>query len=337
MNKLLTIVIPTYNMEAYLNRCLDSLIVSDEQLQGLEVLVINDGSKDNSSLIAHEYEAKYPNTFRVIDKENGNYGSCVNRGLKEAKGKYIKVLDADDWFDTKSFENFISCIANIDADLILSDFSEVDATGRICKIHEYYTNDNKKIDECPSLLDMWMHAVTYKVENLRDIGYTQTEGISYTDQEWIFHPMVKVNSIYCFNQSLYQYLVGREGQTVDIHVWHKNMSHEIKTLKHRIALFESLIDYGNAEKYLRFRLVGIALLVYKRALLNFCDSSIIELDLFIKDNCQWLYQELRLSKARSDMPYYFVKLWHKTAYNTKLVNRLYKICKIIYGIKNKLL
>ena len=107
MIKLLTIVIPTYNMEAYLNRCLDSLLVSDEQMQLLEVLVINDGSKDNSSAIAHEYEAKYPNTFRVIDKENGNYGSCVNRGLKEASGKYIKVLDADDWFDTTEFEKYL--------------------------------------------------------------------------------------------------------------------------------------------------------------------------------------------------------------------------------------
>lgn len=72
MNKLLTIVIPTYNMQAYLHRCLDSLLVSEEHMQQIEVLVINGGSKDNSFAIAHEYEAKYPNTFRVIDKENGN-------------------------------------------------------------------------------------------------------------------------------------------------------------------------------------------------------------------------------------------------------------------------
>ena len=84
-------------MEKYLNKCLDSLIVENMNL--LEVLIINDGSKDNSSNIAHVYENKYPNTFRVIDKENGNYGSCINRGIKEAKGKYIKVLDADDSFN----------------------------------------------------------------------------------------------------------------------------------------------------------------------------------------------------------------------------------------------
>ena len=125
MQKLLTIVIPTYNMQNYLHRCLDSLLLPDKQMEQLEVLVINDGSKDKSSTIAHEYEAKYPNTFRVIDKENGNYGSCVNRGLKEATGKYIKVLDADDWFDTMNFEKYISFLAKTDADLVLSDFDYV--------------------------------------------------------------------------------------------------------------------------------------------------------------------------------------------------------------------
>lgn len=87
-------------MEKYLRRCLDSLIIDEDGMKQLEVLVINDGSKDSSSQIAHEYQDKYPDTFRVIDKENGNYGSCINRGLKEATGKYVKVLDADDWFDT---------------------------------------------------------------------------------------------------------------------------------------------------------------------------------------------------------------------------------------------
>src|SRR5574344_1376419 len=98
MDKILTIIIPTYNMEKYLRHCLDSLIVPN--MDKVEVLVINDGSKDSSSAIGHEYQDKYPQTFRVIDKENGNYGSCINRGLKEATGKYVKVLDADDWYDS---------------------------------------------------------------------------------------------------------------------------------------------------------------------------------------------------------------------------------------------
>lgn len=91
MEKILSIVIPTYNMEDLLSKCLSSLIVKNH-LDMLEVLVVNDGSKDLSSEIAHQFEKENPDTFRVIDKENGNYGSCVNRGLKEAKGKYIKHI-----------------------------------------------------------------------------------------------------------------------------------------------------------------------------------------------------------------------------------------------------
>ena len=94
MEKVLTVVIPTYNMERYLERCLSSLVISPGMMEELEVLVINDGSKDCSSEIGHSFEAQYPNTFRVIDKKNGNYGSCINRGLKEARGKYIKILDS---------------------------------------------------------------------------------------------------------------------------------------------------------------------------------------------------------------------------------------------------
>ena len=187
MDKLLTIVIPTYNMQAYLHRCLDSLIVPNEQMALLEVLVINDGSKDKSSAIAHEYETKYPSTFRVIDKENGNYGSCINRGLVEASGKYIKVLDADDWYDTKNFEAFIEFLKETDVDLVVSDFSTVTDDGVVQKIHRYNIPDGKwKLTDCESVLDMWMHAVTYRTAIFKELQYHQTEGISYTDQEWIF-------------------------------------------------------------------------------------------------------------------------------------------------------
>ena len=85
MAKILTVVIPTYNMEKYLDRCLTSLIVTNNDLlERLEVLVVIDGAKDRSSEIAHSYQIRYPQTFIVIDKENGNYGSCVNRGVAEA-------------------------------------------------------------------------------------------------------------------------------------------------------------------------------------------------------------------------------------------------------------
>lgn len=107
--KTLSVIIPTYNVERYLHKCLSSLIVSDEKLFNcLEVIVIIDGATDNSSQIAHSYENDYPEVFKVIDKQNGNYGSCINRGIKEANGKYIKILDADDSLETSVLSQYIT-------------------------------------------------------------------------------------------------------------------------------------------------------------------------------------------------------------------------------------
>ena len=210
MNKILTIIIPTYNMEKYLRKCLDSLIVSEENMQQLEVLVVNDGSKDSSSQIAHEYEAKYPQTFRVIDKENGNYGSCVNRGLKEATGKYVKVLDADDYFDNQVFDEYLSFLNNKDVDLVISDYCIVDENDAVQESYtfplplgETFTLNNLT-DE--TIHWLWHQGVAYKTDNLREMNYRQTEGISYTDEEWMFKPMSMVNSIQYFPNNLYLYL-----------------------------------------------------------------------------------------------------------------------------------
>lgn len=147
------------------------------------MLVVNDGSKDNSSDIAHEYESQYPVTFRVIDKENGNYGSCVNRGLAEALGKYIKVLDADDWFDKEGFAEFLDYLGDCDSDMVISDFDQVDRDGNVVNHISY----GMKLDVDNTLADIprdklfLMHTVTYKISNLRNIKYHQTDGISYTD------------------------------------------------------------------------------------------------------------------------------------------------------------
>ncbi len=232
MEKTLSIIVPTYNMEKYLRKCLDSLIVSDENMQLLEVLVINDGSKDSSSQIAHEYEAKYPQTFRVIDKENGNYGSCINRGLKEATGKFVKVLDADDYYVKDIFNSFISFLSQTDVDLIINDFNIVDEKGEV--IDEYTFNlpidRNFTLADIPERMTelLWHQGITYKTDILHKINYKQTEGISYTDDEWTFMPMVAVRSVVYFPQIVYHYLLGREGQTFDPEVMMSSFDKRIK-------------------------------------------------------------------------------------------------------------
>nr|CRY95897.1 hypothetical protein [uncultured prokaryote] len=116
-------------MEKFLPYCLDSFIVPDN-LPLLEVVVVNDGSKDKTLEIAKSYESRYPETFRVIDKENGNYGSCINVALKYLRGKYVKVVDADDSVDTENFNEFLAFLQTVDSDLVLSDFITVDEQRR---------------------------------------------------------------------------------------------------------------------------------------------------------------------------------------------------------------
>ena len=223
-NKILTVVIPTYNMEKYLRRCLDSLIVSDRQMQMLEVLVINDGSKDTSSQIAHEYQDRYPHTFRVIDKENGNYGSCVNRGLDEATGKYFRLLDADDQFDKEGLVKVLQVLATTEADMVITPYTYTYEEGAIKakpfpkpkgveygKIYraedfDYYEKNCKRL--------LCMHATTYKLSILKEVGLRHQTGISYTDTEYVYFPLVAVKTILPLDITLYIYTRGRDGQTV---------------------------------------------------------------------------------------------------------------------------
>ena len=248
MNKILTLVNPTYNMEKYLDKCLSSLIVNNTKLQKqLEVLVVIDGATDRSSEIAHGYQRKYPETFVVVDKPNGNYGSCVNRGIQDARGKYIKILDADDYFDTAVFESYLSFLQSIDSDMVVNDFCSVNEDGIVQKTKHYLLGKSgssflfdKKIVSKFVKYNLQMHAIAYKTANLRKIDYKQTEGISYTDQEWTFVPLMTVFSISYFSGVLYYYLVGRTGQTMDPSVFNKS------TNQNEICILRKLNDYVNS-------------------------------------------------------------------------------------------
>lgn len=334
MQKLLTIVVPTYNMQDYLNRCLDSLIVEQPLLDQLEVLVVNDGSKDNSSAIAHEYQDKYPDTFRVIDKENGNYGSCINRGLDEAQGKYIKVLDADDWFDNENFAGFLAFASSSNADLLISDFDQMDENGKVINHISYglKLDGDKTLNAIPKNKLFLMHAVAYKTENLRKIGYHQTEGISYTDQEWIFLPMSTVEVVSYYNKVVYKYLVGRQGQTMDPSVFIKHFDQEMQGAEVMMRHFERIKDDVNKEQkdYLVWRLKFRINLVFSQFLVK--SYKLMDIDRLVDfDNS--MKTEFPTSYLISDkmyvskrIPYKFIKAFrrfHSDCYPSIVLYRCY--------------
>ena len=229
-NKLLTIVIPAYNMEKLLHRCLDSIIV-ESVMDKVQVIIVNDGSKDKTSEIAHEYEKKYPYYIQVIDKENGNYGSCMNVGLSMAEGKYFRTLDADDWYDSEAFHKFVDELENTDADMLLTErkgYHEDTGINDAILFDDYVPADHDIIiDE-----EVWhmksvnkmihVSAISYKTEILQKVNLVWDSMVFYTDNEFLLWPLSIVKTLRIFRLPVYVYLSGREGQSVNPKNLHKN-------------------------------------------------------------------------------------------------------------------
>lgn len=347
MDKILTLIIPTYNMELYLRYCLDSLLV-DEGMDALEVLVVNDGSRDCSLEIAREYEHKYPQTFKVIDKENGNYGSCVNRGLEEATGKYVKVLDADDSFDTEHFGRYLSFLKETDADLVLSDFAVVDTNRAIRKIIKYDQGLGRMFEMeqvCCSakFQNMQMHAVAYRLENLKKLGYVQTEGISYTDQQWIFLPMITVKTIAYFDEYVYKYLVGRAGQTMEPVFKFQNLLYVMRCGLDMASAYEShkrQITDKPILSYMHARLIPFLKAAYVTSITHYnldTKQALLNYDNKLKECCLDMYELIGSKNISSFMTFRYIDYWrkHKDA-NMALICMLSKLYMFVLDMKKSM-
>ena len=234
MEKILSIIIPTYNMAALLPRCLDSLTASGV-LDDLDILVVNDGSTDSSRAVAYSYAERYPQSIKVVDKKNGNYGSTINAALPLAVGEYVKVLDSDDWFDSQALAKYVAELKSLEqeVDVSVTHFLMIHEGGRTETVkyqnygREPYTYG--KVYNLDKVLGdgfiryFLMHSLTYRTQLLRDHGYRQTEGISYTDIQWSSYPFFWAGSIVFHDLVVYRYNMDREGQTMDPAVIRKSL------------------------------------------------------------------------------------------------------------------
>lgn len=237
--KLLTVSIAAYNVEAYLEKCLNSLLIPD--LQRLEVLIQNDGSKDATARIGEEFEKKYPGVFRLVNKENGGYGSTINNSLSMAEGKYFKQLDGDDWYDTENFAAFVDMLGTVDADCVYSPYTEVIEP-------DMRQRPRQIMDLTPGLRDpaqlmrersfKQMHALAYRTEFLRAQGVSIQERCFYTDQEYVIYPLVRAQSVYVWDRPVYCYRLGRDGQSVSLAGLRKHHEDHLRVLKRMIGFLD---------------------------------------------------------------------------------------------------
>lgn len=304
--KLLSIIIPAFNMERYLSQTLQSLLVGGYEQAALDIVVVNDGSKDQTSSIAHQFAYKYPDVIRVLDKPNGHYGSCINAALRILRGQFVRIIDADDSVISENFRKFISFLIekNNEApfatvDCFLSDSLRVSTTGVVL------AKDTIPIPagcvlakaDIPCRLVFPMYAITYRTSILLDNHYLQMEGILYTDTEWMAYPLSWVRSIYYWSGlPVYKYLIGRSGQSVDPNVFRR-------CIAQRIMMFARMMRESNnaslpvADRCRLESISAFGIMALYRESLGFSgvkrvNESMQEIDDIVRGISEEVYQQL---------------------------------------------
>lgn len=244
--KLLSIAIPCYNSESYMRRAVESLLPGGDEV---EIIIVNDGSKDGTSRIAHEYEEQYPDIVRAVDKENGGHGDAVNTGLSHATGKYFKVVDSDDWVDKSSYEKILKTLRKFDknkqeVDLIVANYVYEKVGVRNKKVINYRNvfptgeifkwSDAGRFHISQYIL---MHSVIYRTQLLRDIGLKLPKHTFYVDNIYVYYPLPHVKTLYYLDVNFYRYFIGRDDQSVNEKVMIKRIDQQLYVNKSMIDMY----------------------------------------------------------------------------------------------------
>lgn len=288
-------------MEAYLRRCLDSVTRSDVP-DTLELIVVNDGSTDGSLAIMQEYAKKRPDIVNIIDKPNGHYGSCVNAALKVATGKYFRILDADDWFDTDGLITILKKIEKINSDAIVAPYRKHYRSysktfhAKNVQYEQQYDIRDENIWKSQGRDYFLMHSVIYKLDVVKKSQLHMTEGICFTDSEYLIYPACKTTSITFMKEVLYNYNLAREGQSVDLNEQAKNYKDLAIVIKNMIPSFP---HFSNFAIFVTTNL--LVLFYYRMLFLCIDDSELKKVDDLLKNGNPIFYKNL--NKALLGAPY----------------------------------
>lgn len=257
--KLLSIVVPCYNSQDYLANCLDSVVQGGPVT---EVLVIDDGSRDRTAEIAREYMARYPDIVRLVQKENGGHGSAVNRGLKEARGEYFKVVDSDDWLDQKAYRKVLDTLSSgVSPDILIANYVyEYSYNGKRHYVRFHNAFPENRIctwDDMQHLRIsqlMLMHSMIYRTSFLREIGIRLPEHTFYVDNLLAYIPLPHAQKLYYMDCDLYRYFIGREGQSVSTENMIRRIDQQLLVTKMMIDAYD--VINGIKSKKLKKYMIG---------------------------------------------------------------------------------
>lgn len=249
MSKILSFIIPSYNCEKFLDKCLTSFLCN-ETSDSVEVIVVNDGSKDGTAEIAKNYCDKYPDVFSLINQENKGHGGALNTGLEAAKGKYVKVVDADDWIETENLPELINLLQNTECDVVLCHHYTVNISNGEVKKWKTYPEKFGVPYTFSQIMENWrsfsrsltFHGVIYRNAFYRENGIKLSEHVFYEDYEYSTIPCCYAKSIVPLDLFLYHYRIGDVNQSV-------SDENQLKRINHIDTVLTRLIaEYKNSKK-----------------------------------------------------------------------------------------
>jgi len=238
--KLLTAAIPCYNSAAYMSHAIDTLLAGGDEL---EIIIVNDGSVDDTQKIAEEYAEKHPGIIRVISQENGGHGEAVNTGLANANGLYFKVVDSDDWVNENALCQVMEVLKNLVADgkspdLFLANYvyEKVDSNKKkvinynwaLPKEQIFTWDDIMHFKQSQNIL---MHSTIYRTKLLKSCGIHLPKNTFYVDNIFVYQPLPYVKTLYYMDVNLYRYFIGRADQSVNEQVMIRRIDQQLRITK----------------------------------------------------------------------------------------------------------
>mgnify|MGYP004566162071 FL=1 len=244
--KLLSFAIPCYNSEAYMEKCIESILPGGEDV---EILIVDDGSKDRTAEIADEYARKYPTICKAIHQENGGHGEAVNTGIRNATGLYFKVVDSDDWVDPDAYCKILKKLkelagGNKHLDMMLANYVYEKEGAKHKKVmrqtgfpqDQIFTwNDIRHFFKGHYIL---MHSVIYRTQLLRECGLELPKHTFYVDNIYVYKPLPSVKTMYYMDVDFYRYFIGRDDQSVNEKVMISRIDQQIKVNKIMVDEFD---------------------------------------------------------------------------------------------------
>ena len=245
--KYISFAIPCYNSQDYMAHAIESILPGGDEV---EIIIVNDGSKDKTSQIAHEYMDKYPDISKEIEKENEGHGDAVNAGLANASGKYFKVVDSDDWVDEEALHKILMLLRHLEEDneqidMLISNYvyEKAGVTHKKC-IHYRNVLPQDEVFRWDDIghfrLDQYilMHSVIYRTDMLKLSQMRLPKHTFYVDNIYVYYPLPHVRKIYYLDVDFYRYFIGREDQSVNEKVMIARVDQQIFVTKTMIDMYQ---------------------------------------------------------------------------------------------------